>query len=171
MRSLTVIYDADCGLCLRCMRWASEQPTYFPVRFIAHDGEEASRCFPGLTDPVEAQELVAIADDGRIYKSDNGWLMVLYATHRYRPLGLKLARPSMRGYARRAYYWVTRHRYSISKRLGLMPEKNLRMYLQDQPDPPRYCRLPPSAGTLRQAVQAAKSAGASTGRTRGTTPS
>ncbi|MBK7643357.1 MAG: DUF393 domain-containing protein [Planctomycetes bacterium] len=42
---LTVLYDAQCGLCRRARRWLEAQPAYVPLEFVAA-GSPAARAFP-----------------------------------------------------------------------------------------------------------------------------
>ena len=142
MNSLTVLYDAECGLCIGCKHWVKRQGTYFPVHFLAQGGTESAQRYPDLVTEGAAEELIAISDTGDVYRNDKAWLMVLYALTRYRPLALRLARPAMREMARQAYCWVSRRRHSISKRLGAMPEREMRETLAQQPKP-STCKRPP----------------------------
>ncbi len=137
MNSLTVLYDGECGLCVRCKKWVLQQQTYFPVKFLDSHSQTARDRYPTLLTDGPPEELLAIGDNGEVYRSDKAWLMVLYAIRKCRPLALKLARPGMVGFARRAYYWVARNRGNVSRRLGLLGEREMRAFLEKEPEPAR----------------------------------
>lgn len=125
MRRLTILYDARCGLCSWARRWARRQPAFVELIFLASDSPEAARRFPGLARPGEPEELIAVSDDGGVYRGDDAWIMCLYALEEFREWSLRLATPLFRPMARRAFALVSRSRRSISRRLGLVPDVEL----------------------------------------------
>ena len=48
MNSLTVLYDGECGLCVRCKKWVLQQQTYFPVKFLDSHSQTARDRYPTL---------------------------------------------------------------------------------------------------------------------------
>ena len=141
MRRLTVLYDARCGLCSFARRWARRQPAFVELIFLAAGSPEAARRFPGLVRPGEPEELIVVSDEGGVYRSDDAWLMCLYALEDFRgEWSLRLAAPAAsRPLARRAFALLSRSRRSLSRRLGLMPDAELAdtLTLVDSP----ACRL------------------------------
>ncbi len=137
MKSLTVLYDSKCGLCVKAKHWTQGQHSYVPVSFLAQGGAEALRRYPGVKQDDQPEELIAISDEGNVYRDDKAWLMILYSLRRYRPLAMRLAKPAFHGLARRAYYWVSSNRYLLSSWLGRSGDGELSRNLADAPDPPR----------------------------------
>jgi predicted DCC family thiol-disulfide oxidoreductase YuxK len=137
MRTLTVLYDADCGLCAKSRTWVQRQHAYFPVEFLPQGSAESVRRYPGVTTTSPPLELVVIDDTGGVYRDDKAWLMILYALRRYRPLAMRLARPGFHGLARRAYHLVSRNRYRLSSRLGWSADVELRRELVGAHEPLR----------------------------------
>ncbi len=125
MQRLTILYDARCGLCSWARRWARRQPAFVELIFLAADSPEARRRFPDLARPDEPEELVVVSDEGGVYRSDDAWIMCLYALEDFREWSLRLAVPSLRPLARQAFALVSRSRRSISHWLGLMPDAEL----------------------------------------------
>jgi predicted DCC family thiol-disulfide oxidoreductase YuxK len=80
MTRLYVLYDSRCLLCRRIRDWLRGQPSYFPVVLLAGGSVQARRLFPS----VAAGELTVIAADGRLWKGDHAWAVVLFALKRYR---------------------------------------------------------------------------------------
>lgn len=144
MRYLTVLYDAKCGFCRGCRAWLSRQTQSVPLRFIAQGSDEARRRFPNVvaSDPLE--ELVVVADDGRVYRDARAVIMCLYALREYRGLAMRLARPGLEKYARRMYRLVAERRYSFSWWLGL-DDRAMRERLERTPEPLRCVPVPAEA--------------------------
>lgn len=131
MRRLYVLYDAECGLCSRIRRWAEARATYVDLEFVAAQSERARRWFPTLVrHDRRSEELVVVSDEGGVYREDSSWIMVLYATHEYRAWSLRLARPGLLPYARRAFRALTDSRQTISDALGLVSDAELAAYLE-----------------------------------------
>lgn len=152
MKSLTVLYDANCGLCLKAKHWTNAQHCYIPITFLPQSGAQALRRYPALKQQEQPEELIVLSDTGGVYKDDNAWLMILYALRRYRPLAMRLARPAFRGLARRAYHWVSSNRYFLSAWLGRSGDGELSRNLAEAPEPPR-CYLPRFIAHEVQAIE------------------
>ena len=141
MKRLTILYDGGCVLCLRCRLWALRQARYFQIEFIDQCSLEARTRFPTLNLGPTPSELIAIGDDGSIYRDDSAWIMCLYAMRRYRPLAMRLAKPALRGLARRVYDLVSSHRYDISRLLPSLSDASLKQFV-DRAQAPEVCEFP-----------------------------
>ena len=91
MRSLTVLYDARCGLCSNARRWLEGQPQIVPLELLAADSAEARRRFPSLAE-TEPEELVVVTDEGDVYRGSHAWIVCLWALRDYRELADRLLR-------------------------------------------------------------------------------
>lgn len=107
MTSLTVFYDARCGLCCAVRDWLGRQPQLVPLE-----------CRP-KSDGVD--DLVVTADTGETWAGDSAWLMVLWALSAYRTLSYRLASPALLPAARRLFAELSAYRGAISCSLGLEP--------------------------------------------------
>lgn len=136
MERMTVLYDAHCGFCRGCRSWLSRQAQLVPLRFLAQNSTEAARRYPGLVASDPPEELVVVADDGRVYRDARAVIMCLYALRQYRGLAMRLARPGLEKYARRMYRLVAERRYAISWWLGL-DDDAMRQELERSAEPPR----------------------------------
>ncbi|MEM7626931.1 MAG: DUF393 domain-containing protein [Planctomycetota bacterium] len=118
--TLTVLYDPDCPLCVRCWKWFDRQPKLLPVDFVPQGTADAGRRFPALrvgkNEAVE--ELIVVGGDGKVYRNDRAWIMCLYALREYRPLAFRLSHPALRPLARRAYHVVSHNRQWLSQWFG-----------------------------------------------------
>src|ERR1051326_226503 len=63
LTSITILYDAACGLCTRAKDWIRQQEPLVGVRFVAMGSEEARRRFGRLP----AGELAVVANTGEVW--------------------------------------------------------------------------------------------------------
>jgi predicted DCC family thiol-disulfide oxidoreductase YuxK len=119
MKRLTVLYDASCGFCVRCRRWLLAQPQLLDLDFVAARSPEAARRFAELDGEAETDELVVVSDEGGVYRGARAWIMCLYALAEYREWSLRLARPSLLPFARRAFEAISRNRRRLTRLLRL----------------------------------------------------
>lgn len=118
VRSMTVLYDGSCDLCVRCAGWLSRQPAFVPVVLVPAGSERAHKLFPALH-PVggsgAAEELVVVDDAGGVYRGDAAWLMCLWALRDYREWAIRQSSPSMRPLARSAFQSLSARRHGLSR--------------------------------------------------------
>jgi predicted DCC family thiol-disulfide oxidoreductase YuxK len=113
MRYLTVIYDSDCGLCARMIRWLMGQPKWIPLRVLPLS--QAGKMYPELAKNALREELTVVNDEGGVYVGDHAWLICLHALRRYRRQAQRLSRPGLRPFARQAFKIVSANRYRVSR--------------------------------------------------------
>jgi len=120
MNAMTVLYDPNCPICVRARQWFAAQPTCFPVSFVPQGSAAAGHRFPqlhvGQGQPVE--DLIVVADDGKVYRSTRAWIMCFYALRQYRPLAFRLSHPALMPLARRAYHAVSTNRMWLGRVFG-----------------------------------------------------
>lgn len=133
MRSLTVLYDPDCGLCGRVAAWLATQPKWIPLRVLP--STMAARLHPELEAMKPGEELIAVSDEGGIYRGDHAWLTCLYALKRYRSLARRLSRPALLPFARQAFKFVSSNRRGISSWLEMLNDTEIEAELRQIPAP------------------------------------
>jgi predicted DCC family thiol-disulfide oxidoreductase YuxK len=116
-RALTVIFDADCGICLWTCRLLKRLDPWQRLTFVAND--ETSR-FPSGVDPKLCETSVVVVDSrGQVLLEERAVRRVLRAL----PFGIVVAVwlyvPGLSMLARAAYRWVAGHRLEISSFFGL----------------------------------------------------
>jgi predicted DCC family thiol-disulfide oxidoreductase YuxK len=136
MKKLTVLYDAECGFCVKCRWWLIYQPKFVEMDFLPAGGPEANARFPGLAFSGTAEELVVVDDEGGVYRGTKAWLICLWALVEYREWSEWLSSPAMMPLARGAFALVSGSRRKISGLLGLRPEAELIEEIRAQ-EPPR----------------------------------
>ncbi len=90
---LSVLYDADCPLCLRFRDWLIGESPLVRLDLVAAGSDEARARFPQLDHARTLQVITVVADDGRLFTGEYAWVMCLWATTAHRVLAERLARP------------------------------------------------------------------------------
>ena len=103
--SLTVWFDADCGLCTRVASWLERQPKFVPVYCMPAQAAGERGC------PIRVaallKQLTVTASDGAVYRGTNAWITVLWALRNYRGWSLRFATPHWRRLAENLFAVVT----------------------------------------------------------------
>ena len=134
---LTVLYDPDCGFCVKCRWWVQMQPKLIEVEMIPSSWTEALERFPGLA--AGKDELVAIDGEGGVYRGTDAWLMTLWALEEYREWAERLATPALKPFARGAFAMISGGRKKLSSWFGMATEEELVQTLA-KAEPPRCAR-------------------------------
>src|SRR5262245_7262324 len=118
MRRLTVLYDARCGLCSTARRWLEGQRQIVPIEMLAADSIHARGRFPTLA-AAEPDELVAISDEGDVYRGAHAWVMCLWALEDYRDWSFRFASPALLPRVRDLVEWLSTRRHRLSRALRM----------------------------------------------------
>ncbi|MEU9999421.1 DCC1-like thiol-disulfide oxidoreductase family protein [Streptomyces sp. NPDC050848] len=97
---LTVLYDADCSLCVHLRHWLLRQRQLVPLDLVPAASQEARRRFPDLDHASTLREITVIGDRGQIYRSTSAWIVCLWALAEHRPKAHWLATPAGQPFAR-----------------------------------------------------------------------
>jgi predicted DCC family thiol-disulfide oxidoreductase YuxK len=117
MKCLYILFDAECALCQRCREWLMRQAAFVPLRFIPLQSPEIVRRFPGIAGLKPEEQLLAIGDNGAVYRGARAWIMCLWALQDYRLHAQRLAQPVLLPFARIFCELLSRNRYFISRQL------------------------------------------------------
>jgi len=142
MNTLTIFYDARCGLCSRFRRWMMEQPAYVRLDFIPYDSPQATKCCPELSVLRADQEIVVMGDDGSLWQGAAAWVTCLWALCEYREWSLRLASPGMQQIARRVVHWISSNRVGLSHLPRLRSDDALRAQVAQVRCDDGTCALP-----------------------------
>ncbi|MGJ5753799.1 thiol-disulfide oxidoreductase DCC family protein [Streptomyces puniciscabiei] len=94
VRGLTVLYDAECGLCTHVRDWLARQPKLVPLDLVPAGSDRARARFPGLDHAATLDEVTVVGDSGQVYRGSRAWIVVLWALREHRPLARRLSTPS-----------------------------------------------------------------------------
>ena len=112
MRTLTVLYDATCALCLRCRDMLATSPTLVPLELLASNSAEAYARF-GLV-PWLGEELVVVSDEGDVWAGAAAFLMCLWAMEETREWSYRLSTPTLAPLAERFFAAFSANRSRIA---------------------------------------------------------
>lgn len=119
MNRLTVLTDAQCGLCRNCRAWLERQVQWIPLEFLDHASPEVDRRYPGLRALRPEEQMIVVADTGELWQGEAAWLVCLHALRDYRDWAARCSHPLLRPLAGMLYRQVSTNRHGISKVLGL----------------------------------------------------
>ncbi|QBJ94222.1 DUF393 domain-containing protein [Streptomyces seoulensis] len=110
VRGLTVLYDAECGLCAHLRDWLVRQSQLVPLELVPAGSDEALARFPGVDPAKTLEEVTVIGDSGQVYRGAAAWVVVLWALREHRPLAHRLSTPAGALLARGAVLAAAKYR-------------------------------------------------------------
>ncbi|MEU6384442.1 DUF393 domain-containing protein [Streptomyces bauhiniae] len=110
VRGLTVLYDAECGLCAHLRDWLVRQSQLVPLELVPAGSDEAQTRFPGVDPAATLEEVTVIGDSGQVYRGAAAWVVVLWALREHRPLAHRLSTPAGAVLARGAVLAAAKYR-------------------------------------------------------------
>ena len=123
MQTLTIFYDAQCGLCTHFRRWLLTQQTFVELDFIPYYSPQAKERFPNILQLQPDREIIVLADDGRWWQGPQAWLTCLWALKDYRKWSFKLAHPNLLPLVGKLCLLLSENRVRASALLRLKPEE------------------------------------------------
>ena len=124
--SLSIIYDAECGLCTNAKDWISRQVPIVGLEFLPTGSSEARKRFPQLP----AGELAVVAGSGEVWLGNHAWIVCMWALRDYRDLAFRLTSPLLALMARQAFALVSSNRLELSNLLRLRNELEMERQLR-----------------------------------------
>lgn len=146
MKSLTIFYDAECGLCTRFRGWLLVQPLRVAVEFVDYRSAEATKRLPVLPEHGADREVVVMSDDGRWWQGAAAWVTCLWATREYAGWAHRLSSPALLPLVRKAVHLVSQNRLKLSHLLHLSSDADLAGRIRSVSDPvcaDGSCAVPP----------------------------
>ncbi len=97
---LTVLYDAECPLCVHLRHWLLRQRQLVPLDLVPAGSREATRRFPELDHAATLREITVVGDRGQVYRETAAWIVCLWALADHRAMAHWLATPAGWPFAR-----------------------------------------------------------------------
>ncbi|MFD6226769.1 thiol-disulfide oxidoreductase DCC family protein [Streptomyces sp. NPDC060232] len=113
VRHLTVLYDADCPLCVHIRHWLLAQRWLLPVALVPAASWEARRRFPRLDHASTLREITVVGDSGQVWTGTDAFIVCLWALVEHRPKANWLATPAGRPFARAAMFTASAWRQAV----------------------------------------------------------
>lgn len=114
MEPITVIYDADCGVCQASVGWARKRAARGALRFVGNDEP-----LPDGVSLDETAHTVVVLDRGRKLVRADAVASILRRLRWWSPVAFILRVPGFRQVANLAYDQFAKRRHRISAALGL----------------------------------------------------
>ncbi|GAC1581510.1 MAG: hypothetical protein NVS3B20_26740 [Polyangiales bacterium] len=93
MKRLTVVYDRECPICVRCRDWLIVQASYVELEFIASGSATAKWRYGSV--PWVGEELVVVSDEGDVWAGASAFLVALWALRDFREWSYRLSGPAL----------------------------------------------------------------------------
>ncbi|MCX5012177.1 DUF393 domain-containing protein [Streptomyces sp. NBC_00555] len=119
VRRVTVLYDANCPLCVHIRHWLLAQRWLVPLVLIPAASYEARRRYPQLDHASTLKEITVIGDSGQVWTGTDAFIVCLWALVEHRPKANWLATPAGRPFARAAMYTASKWRQAVRTEGGL----------------------------------------------------
>jgi len=104
VRALTLLHAPGWPLSSRGRRWLARERAFVRLDVVVPGSLEAAKRFPGLAalspSAGPGDDLIAIADDGRVWRGASAWVMTLWALVAHRRTAARLVRERRMGDAR-----------------------------------------------------------------------
>ncbi len=109
---ITVVYDETCELCRHARRWLEGQRTYVPLDFLPAGAARGMQRFADV--PWLGEELVVVADDGRVWVGPAAFITAMWTTRKFRAWSYRLSGDTFSTMARHFFHMLTTERGRIS---------------------------------------------------------
>jgi predicted DCC family thiol-disulfide oxidoreductase YuxK len=110
VNGLTLLYDAQCPLCVHLRQWLMRQRQLVPVHPVPAGSREARERFPELDHADTLREITVIGDGGQVFRGTAAWIVCLWALARHRPKAHWLATPAGAPFARATVLAAAKYR-------------------------------------------------------------
>ena len=109
IRGITLLYDPDCPLCLRCRHWMAAQASLVAIEFLPSKSPEATRRFAEV--PWLGEELVVVADSGEVWAGAAAFIVALWALRDWRSWSFRLSGTMLAPLAEGFFVQISRQRH------------------------------------------------------------
>jgi predicted DCC family thiol-disulfide oxidoreductase YuxK len=116
--SITLFYDADCGLCEGAVRLLIDAVPEGRIEVIPYQSKDVAESYPEVLEHAD-DGVVAILPDGRMERNEGTVGVCLRESPRWAWVGKAILSPVLRPVMRFGYRRVARNRYRISRWLSL----------------------------------------------------
>ncbi|MCX5194859.1 DUF393 domain-containing protein [Streptomyces sp. NBC_00249] len=112
-RHLTVLYDANCPVCVHIRHWLLAQRQLVPLRLVPAASAEAWRRFPELAHAETLKQITVVGDRGQVWTGTDAFIVCLWALAEHRPKANWLATPAGRPFAAAAMHTAAAVRHAV----------------------------------------------------------
>ncbi|KYF82140.1 hypothetical protein BE11_30385 [Sorangium cellulosum] len=113
---ITVLYDADCALCVRCREWMGRQDALVEIEFLPAGSGEAAARFGDV--PWLGEDLVVVSDRGEVWAGPAAFIVALWALERYREWSYRLSGDTLSKVAEGFFHALSGNRRWMARWFG-----------------------------------------------------
>lgn len=106
---VTLLYDPECPLCLRCRHWMAAQQSLVELEFLATTSHEAKVRYGQV--PWLGQEIVIVADTGEVWAGAAAFIVALWALRDWRLWSYRLTGSVFSPLAERFFLQISKNRH------------------------------------------------------------
>ena len=117
MQRAVLIYDGSCRVCASAKAWIERRAVPGTFEFLTCQSLERTRRFPALSEAACLEAMQLLLPDGAILSGGRAIPEILMRLRGWRWLAAAFRVPGATWLAPRAYAWIARHRYAISRAL------------------------------------------------------
>jgi predicted DCC family thiol-disulfide oxidoreductase YuxK len=132
---ITLLYDPECPLCLRCRHWMAAQESLVELELLPTTSEEAKLRYGEV--PWLGEEVVVVANTGDVWAGSAAFVVALWALRDWRLWSYRLSGSMLSPLAERFFLQVSKNRHWLGSLLSH----------EDCPD--GHCQLPPKTPPYR----------------------
>ena len=107
----TLIFDGNCGVCQRSVKWIQEWDTAAEIECIPYQSPEVAERYPEFTEAALDAEMHLVAADGSVTKGARAVEEVVRIANRAPRIGWLFSLPGGRALARVGYRVFARNRH------------------------------------------------------------
>ena len=123
---IKAFYDAQCGMCTKARNRLSAEPTHLDVEFVALQSDTAKELLGTHYDEKQLRkEIHVLADNGDLWVGADAWILLLWATCRWRSLATTLSNPVFKPVVKKVVSLISENRFRISDLMKLKPDREL----------------------------------------------
>ncbi len=136
MKTLHILYDAECAFCRRSRDWLATQGALVQFVPLAQQSPEVATRFPEIRPYLHPRELTVVSDAGAVWHGPAAVVVCLHAIEEHRQLAARMAEPWLLPYAPKAFEFLMANPEQLTPWLLYTPqvtvEQALRHYTQNE---------------------------------------
>lgn len=119
IQKLTLLYDSNCPLCVRCQLWIAAQPSFVEIECISTNSLTTHQRYSDV--PWIGDELVIVADTGEVWAGSAAFLVALWALRDWRHWSFRLSGSMLGPWAERFFLQISKKRHWLG---ALLPHND-----------------------------------------------
>ncbi len=113
---VTLLYDPECSLCLRCRHWMAAQQSLVELEFLPANSHEAKTRFGQV--PWLDEDIVVVANTGEVWAGSAAFIVALWALRDWRHWSYRLTGSVFSPLAERFFLQVSKNRHWLGALLA-----------------------------------------------------